>query len=241
LTRILIFIDESGNPWAGETTFVGAAIWCVPITREGFQSTMRYTLEQSRLKIAELTGKMPNEVHYSDGLWRYSKEIIQTVGQKTLEDNSIVRKEFLWARYPVASTVAVFNPKIEYAISPNVDFPNVLRARTIATLLMPLLNYQGASSIDVSIILDSDCWKKGLTYCTSKLEEMCKATDITISFSCESSSRVPGLQIADLFAGVTRDYHKDGTMQETYELSTKHRINHIGKWSPEPAINRTRK
>jgi hypothetical protein len=59
LTRILDFIVESGNPWSGENMFSGAALWCTPITKEGFQSTVRYTLDQTRLKVEQLIGKMP--------------------------------------------------------------------------------------------------------------------------------------------------------------------------------------
>lgn len=39
--------------------FLGAALWCAPITKEGFQSTLRYTLDQTRLKAEQSIGKMP--------------------------------------------------------------------------------------------------------------------------------------------------------------------------------------
>ena len=93
---------------------------------------------------------------------------------------------------------------------------------------MPLLNYRGIAPIEVSVILDSDCWKKSLTYCSRKLEELCKLSKIAISFSCENSSRVPGLQIADFFAGITKDYYNDVDVSESYDLSTKHRITRLG-------------
>lgn len=190
---------------------------------------MRYTQDQVRLKIEELAGKMPGEIHYSNGLRRYSKEIMNTVYQKTLEDDSIVKKDYLWARHPVASSISVFKPEIEHNISPSADFPNILRARTLVALLMPLLSYQDGKALDVSVILDADCWKKGLGLCSAKLVEICKASNIAISFSCEASNRVPGLQIADLFAGVTRDYYGSSTSIEPYEISTKHRVTQVGQ------------
>lgn len=154
--------------------------------------------------------------------------MIETVSTKSLEDNSIIKKDHPWSKHPLGNSIAVYNPKLESEIAPHDDFPNVLRARAISSLLQPLLNYNGSIGLDVSIILDSDCWKKSLSYCSDAIEEALRYSDVTISFSCENSKKAPGLQIADLIAGISKNYFKDPSLIEPYGMIARNTIHHIG-------------
>ena len=229
LTRILVFIDESGNPWRGEDTFTAAACWCVPATKEGIVSVLRYTLDETRRKVEKLTGKLPREIHYSDGLRRYAEPLVSTIIEKSPEDSSIVRKDsdHPWSKHPLGCSTAIFTPVAESATMTDEEFPNILRARALLSLLRPLVVYGGSQSFEVSVVLDDDCWKKSLDLCSS-IKDIASKKGVAISFSCEKSVRIPGLQIADLMAGITRDYYRNGIAEDAFRIIEKLNIRHLG-------------
>jgi hypothetical protein len=226
LTRILVFVDESGMPWDKELIFTGAAIWCVPVPREGYQSVLRFTLDRLRFVARQRTGKLPPEIKYSAGLRRCSREIMDEVLSSSSKDHSIRKTETPWSGPPLGCTMSVSMPVAERHMSMDSDFNNILRARALLSLLRPLAVRRGSRALEVSVITDAEVWRRSFGYLSSILS-LAAAKKVRLDFSCESSRRVPGLQIADVVAGICRDYHLHGECEEEYGLVRRAMIDRI--------------
>lgn len=64
MTRPMVFIDESGTTSYTTRLFSTAAVWCVPMTRDGYQSVLKPTAEFVWRTIEAYTAKDVKEIHY---------------------------------------------------------------------------------------------------------------------------------------------------------------------------------
>jgi hypothetical protein len=219
LTRLIVFIDESGTPNSQETLFSTASVWCVPIRKCGYQNAFSYTVSQLKSLLREQYNKSVNEIHFQDGLTAHSLELISATHHLVMEDHSIDKTISPWNGHPLAYRTTVCSPEAEsILVGNNPDYYNALRARSIMQMLTPLLTCRKAAQIEASIILDSEVWKKSLELCSDQIERMVGRESVRIDFSCESSNKVPGLQIADLVAGITRKSHLVNGLEEAHRL-----------------------
>jgi hypothetical protein len=53
------------------------------------------------------------------------------------------------------------------------------------------------------------------------IEELLRDANVTISFSCENSQKVPGLQIIDLITGISKDYLIGSVMNDAFSIIEK--------------------
>jgi hypothetical protein len=225
----MVFIDESGTTSERERNITLASVWCAPTTKEGHLSILKYTADMVKGEIKQLTNKRPNEIHFASGLKRYSDHLFDTAVECSSQDVSVHKKELLWPGRPIAFRTVALSPMIESAL-PGYDgrlFHKNLRARGIIISLMPLLMYAGDSKIEASIVLDAEIWGDALSVCEQCLMGALDSAPVALAFSCESSRRVPGLQIADLAAGVARHHLMDGSCTEAFRLlssGTIHRL-----------------
>jgi hypothetical protein len=219
LTRLIIYIDESGTPNPQETLFATASVWCVPIRKSGYQNTFSYTVSQLRSLLKERHNKSVDEIHFQNGLTPYALELLTAAHDLVIEDHSIDKTISPWNGHPLGYRTTECSPEAEsILVGNNPDYYNALRARSIIHMLTPLLTCRKAAQVEASIILDSEVWKKSLDLCSGQIERMLGRESVKIDFSCESSSKVPGLQIADLVAGITRKSHLFNGLEETHRL-----------------------
>lgn len=229
MVRLIVFVDESGTTAETEENFTLASVWCAPTTKEGYQTVLRPTVDATRLFVKQLTGDEPKELHFAAGLKRNCDPIHERLTKCSYEDSTIFRKNLLWPGRPLAYRFLVSSPKIE-AILPGYDkrlFHKNFRARGIISLLMPLLLYQDNPTIEVSVILDAEIWKESIVICEECLKNGLSNGHVAVSFSCENSSRVPGLQIADIAAGIVRHHSMDTRKIYAYDEivnATIHRL-----------------
>lgn len=208
--------------------FLGSAVWCAPTSNDGIQSTLRYTVDQIRSLVGKCNRKMPREIHYSDGLRRKATEIVSTTFQKAYEDNSIRKKDLLWQNHPLASTTSFFNPQIEWDLVKEDDISNRMRARMISEMLQPLFTFSGGFRLDVDVVLDSECWKISVDHVAESLKRLTSENNVHLKFFCEDSKKIPGLQLADVFAGVSRHYRLERDVGEAFDIINSKSIFHVG-------------
>jgi hypothetical protein len=60
------------------------------------------------------------------------------------------------------------------------------------------------------------------------LKRLIGENNVHIKFFCEDSKKVPGLQLADVFAGVSRHYRLERDVGEAFELINGKSIFHVG-------------
>lgn len=231
LVRLLIFIDESGTTSETEHNLTLASAWCVPTTKEGYQSVLRFTADEAKAEIRQTTGSWPNEIHFSSGLMRCVDTIFEKVVASSYQDNSIHRNDLPWTGKPLAYRTVAYCPKIEFSLKgyDKNTFHKNLRARGIISLLMPLLSHNGRPNIEASVILDANVWGEAVSICRECLNGPLSANSVAVTFSCEDSNRVPGLQIADLAAGIVRHHLIDGTCNEAFKSLDAGIIHRLGK------------
>jgi len=214
-------------PWNKEPVFAAAAVWCVPVSREGYQSVLRYSVDRLRSRVQQLVGKLPLELKYSAGLRRYADGLVALAATSALEDRSIMGTGLPWTGFPLRYTVSLQSPSIEGHFTIGPDLGNLIRARSLVAILLPLTLREGPHLLEVGVIADADVWKRSMTMVAAALENAVEERRIRLDFSCESSRRVPGLQIADLVSGITRDYHMSGHCSEAWRHIRERTVDHI--------------
>lgn len=232
MVRLLIFVDESGTTSETEHNITLASVWCAPLTKEGYQSALKFTVDEVKAEINQTIGSWPKEIHFSRGLRRHADALFEKAIASSCQDTTIYKKDLPWNGRPLAFRTAACCPRIESTL-PGYDkktFHKNLRARGVISLLMPLLAHSGNPKIEASVILDAEVWNDAVSICEACLKGPLDANSVTVTFSCESSRRVPGLQIADLTAGVFRHHLIDGSYEKAMALldaGTIHRLDQM--------------
>lgn len=207
-----------------------ASAWCAPITREGYQSVLKFSADEVKTEISKMSGSWPKEIHFASGLRRHGNTLFEKAIVSSLQDTTIHKNGLPWNGWPLAFRTVAYCPEVE-SILPGYDkrtFHKNLRARGIISLLMPLILYNGNLRIEASVILDTEIWKDAVSICEARLKGPLRTSSVELAFSCENSDRVPGLQIADLAAGIFRHYLIDGSCEKAFSLlnaGTIHRLN----------------
>lgn len=231
LTRLMVFIDESGTTDVTESVFTTAAVWCMPSNRGGAQKVLGYTTERIKDEIKAEMGGRPNEIHHSGGLHRFSDRLLEIVHRDCYDDFSIEKRNLRLIQQPIMYSCNFVNPSIE-AILPEYDsktYGNIVRARAIAKSLQPLFMYGGEEPIEAEVILDDKVWSKAVSMCSRPITEALNGNKVHIQFSCHDSMKIPGVQLADLAAGVSHSFQREGKERKAYELIGKRTIIHIGE------------
>lgn len=230
MARILVCIDDSGTPVATEKLFSCGAVWCAPITETGCQEPLRYTVDHIRRRISEeLRCPIPREISHHDHEKVAASLFVEGYGV-VMQDKSIRKSDHPWDTHPLAFSKVNYNPQTEMKIYPELtdeELGNQMRVRAVANLLRPLTLFSGDEQLDVTVILDDHVWKKAVDVYDPDLQESISNAKINQTVDYGKSSSVPGLQIADLVAGINRHYlmTTDGkTAYRTIESSELHRI-----------------
>lgn len=189
---------------------------------------MRYTLDALKPIAKDFLGSDKKEIHHSDGLGPISDTLLTAAINTSYSDNSIIRGDGMILKSPLCWRTIDYSPQFEHHIA-NGGEPcgNRIRAQSIISNLRPLLTHQKNSKFEVGVILDSEVWGRALELCKDMISARLKERGITITFDFDKSSRIPGLQIADLVSGITRQYYRNQNEKDAFELVKKHTFDHL--------------
>lgn len=231
MARIIVYIDESGNPFENEIAFSTAAVWCVVEKPEGREKPLKPTVDSMKQYLRD-HGKMEwaQEIHHHRLPDEYSEYLLFQAISLSRRDRTILREGIFWERSPVAFTMAIDNPRAVKAFDHSMTqqvLGNRTRLGALGNLLRPLSIYEGPEHIRAELILDSEVWKK----CVERYDAGLKKTignqriDPAIHF-CRSSI-TPGLQIADLAAGINRQFIINARQESGYRLLQANILNRL--------------
>jgi hypothetical protein len=211
-----------------ESVFTVGSVWCCPETTKGIQNTLRHTIDETRRVVGQYKGKEPHEIHHSGGLGTISNQLLEKAIEASHSDRSINRGEGTVLKEPLCWRVVEYSPAFEHHLAHNGEpCGNQIRARAIISCLRPIINYTGASKIELGVVLDSEIWMRAVDLCKEKIEESVHENVTSISYEFEKSSRIPGLQMADLISGVVRHHFLNQSEKEAYDIMKKHSFEHL--------------
>ena len=231
MARILVFIDESGNPFDNEIAFSTAAVWCVVEKPEGRERPLKPTLDSMKQYLRD-HGKIEwaKEIHHHRLPDEYSEYLLFQAISLSRRDGTIMREGTFWERSPIIFTITTDNPRavkaIDHRISPHT-LGNRTRLNALGNVLRPLSIYEGVRGIQVELILDAEVWKKSIERYDPGLKVTIGNQRIDASIHFCRSSITPGLQIADLVAGINRQFTIHARQESGYRLLQSNILNRL--------------
>jgi hypothetical protein len=227
--RIIVFIDESGTPVETEKLFSCGAVWASPCTWKGCQQPLRFTIDEMRKRIGQEKGRMPPEIKYHDHS-DMAEDLIEVALASVESDRSIVRSGHPWAGSTIVFGTASSHPATVKALRPqqtDSELGRQLRLTCIASLLEPFAVYSGSKEIDAAVVFDSDVWKTPIEQSDPGLVRSISNERVSLSLFYETSVSVPGLQLADLVAGMNRAFRLHSHHPRGFEFIQKRLLKHI--------------
>lgn len=219
MTRIRLYVDESGNPNAGEDVFVlGAAICATPYGVSEYDA-LRFSVDLGRrLCSRQRNSDRPAELHFSKGLGRSSEQMIGTILNGSIADRSVATPPFqLPGVFPVSFRAAVLSPKAIGMISREGSrIGEFLRASALVDILLPFLLADHPQNTCLDIVLDDRVWISSIDLLRPAVKKM--ASGLAVSYHFADSRRVPGLQVADIVSGVCRRHTIRGDCVEAFRI-----------------------
>lgn len=231
MARILVFIDESGNPFENEIVFSTAAVWCVVDTPQGREKPLKPTVDSMRQYLRDY-GKMEwaKEIHHHRLPDEYSEYLLFQAISLSRRDETVMREGIFWEKSPIMFTVATDNPRAVKAFDQDISqqiLGNRTRLNALGNILRPLSFYEGAKSVKVELILDAEVWKKCIERYDIGLERTIGNRLIIPAIHFCRSSITPGLQIADLVAGINRQYIIRARQESGYRIIQANILNRL--------------
>lgn len=231
MARIIVYIDESGNPFENEIAFSTAAVWCVVEKPEGREKPLKPTVDSMKQYLRD-HGKMEwaQEIHHHRLPDEYSEYLLFQAISLSRRDRTILREGVFWERSPIAFTIAIDNPRSVKAFDHSMTqqvLGNRTRLSALGNLLRPLSLYEGPERIRAELILDSEVWKKCVERYDSGLKGIVGNQRIDPAIHFCRSSITPGLQIADLAAGINRQFIINSRQESGYRLLQANILNRL--------------
>lgn len=205
-STLYVFIDESGLPNKNEYVTL-AGCWCIS------QNGPAPTLNQSRIKVLEIltsVNEIPDneqEIKSKDISAGGCDTILNCIKQVTNKDNTIEHAPYPWSEsgFPIRFTFASLDAGVTRDIftefSHKLDTPRMIQCVLLVDVLSPLLAPSALDQReydDVRVMLDSEAWSKS----KASIETVPGLSDF--EYRCEDSKKAPGIQFADLAAGIRR-------------------------------------
>lgn len=204
--NLYAFIDESGLPSHDEYMTV-AACWCVseyapaPTLNES-----RIDLLQTLNGVGEISGDK-TELKSKDISPTGLDTVFASLNRITNSDNTILDAPYPWeedslpVRFTTAGVDAEAARDVFSGFSSSLDTPRMVQSVLLVDVLSPLLlpsKIDTARYDDVRIILDSETWSNAKDI----VSDVPKMSDF--EYGITDSKKAPGIQFADLAAGVKR-------------------------------------
>ena len=227
MSEVLVFVDESGDSCPSQALFSVGAVWCSPKSASK-HNTLAPTHQTLMDKAFELTGQHRKELSHSEGLAPHDDALFDEFLESIKVDRSIHHNEKPWSGFPLKFTVASACPRLEVRMAKNPDYGNQTRARCLIEALSPLNHYSGNDGIQAEVVLDEIVWRRALSYCGDEFAGPQCPENLSFHFTYEKSHRMPGLQLADLVAGVNRHFLLTSESACAHRILEQHRLYHIG-------------
>lgn len=222
MARIIVYIDESGNPFANEIAFSTAAAWCAIGKDAGREKPLESTVDSMKqYLIDDGKFKWAREIHHRGMPDDYVEFLIFLAVNKARTDETILGESFYWDRSPLRFTMNVGNPHAIECLNPGMNaqrLGNFMRLSAIGNLLRPFCTYQGTQELRTEIVLDAEVWESVIERYDPGLRRMIDNARIKPVIHYCKSAKTPGLQIADLAAGIIRQYLLKSTQKAAYRL-----------------------
>jgi hypothetical protein len=231
MARIFAFIDESGNPFENEIVFSTAAAWCVVARPEGREKPLESTIDSLKQYLIDVgKGKWSREIRHHELPEDLAEYLLFLAMDKAKSDDSISRGEAFWSGPPLTFTTTNQNPSALKALIPDATpqmLGNYIRLNALGNLLRPLSVYRGIGEIQIDIVLDSRVWSKCIERFDPNLKRVISGRKVERRIHYCSSAVTPGLQIADLAAGINRKYLLESKQKTGYRLLQSNALNAI--------------
>ncbi|MDH4123321.1 MAG: DUF3800 domain-containing protein [Thermoplasmata archaeon] len=222
MASICIFIDESGNPFANEIAFSTAAVWCVQAPSSRRDKPLSSTVDSlKQYLIDDHKVKWAREIHHRGMPDEFAEFLLFMAMNKARTDPTIQKEGCFWDRSPVRFTMSIDNPCAFKLLNPEIDsqkLGNLIRLSALGNLLRPLCICQNTEKILADIILDAEIWKSAIDRYDPYLKRTIDNPSIETRLYYSKSAKTPGLQIADLAAGIIRQHHLKSTQNAGYKL-----------------------
>jgi len=222
VARIIVFIDESGNPFDSEIAFATAAVWCAIDAPSGREKPLESTVDSMKRYLID-DGKMrwAREIHHRGMPDDYVEYLMFMAMNRARTDNTILRNPIYWDRAPMRFTMSVSNPHAVRCLNPEMTAQGLgrfTRLSALGNLLRPFCMYQGTADIRADLILDAEVWENVIERSDPGLSRTIDNSRVNPHLYYCKSSKTPGLQIADLAAGIARQYYLKATQKAAFRL-----------------------
>ena len=222
MTRIVVFIDESGNPFENEFAFSTAATWCVVGNNWGREKPLEATIDSlKRYLIDDNKLRWAREIHHRGMPDEYVEFLLSMAINKSMSDNTIIREPIYWDKTSLRFTMNAGNPHAVQCLIPGMNahrLGNYMRLSSIGNLLRPLCIYKGRKELQADIVFDAEVWKSVIERCDPNLASTINNPLIKPRIHYCKSSKTPGLQISDLAAGIVRQNLLHSTQRAAFRL-----------------------
>ncbi len=195
---------------------------------------LKPTVSKMRDALNSTSGHHVSEIRYSHGAGTYAEFLLSIGLAEVRSDDTVSGDAEDWFPRGLAFTTATVDRASERCLSvrgrdswrPNPDMGNIIRARTIAMLLGPLIRY--GCAYELGLIMDGANWKPGVeAHFGRNLERLFAGSGTTCQAEYCDSRRTPGLQMADLVAGILRDYTITGRRESAFRLLVAHGLHRL--------------
>ena len=222
MPRIVVYIDESGNPFENEIAFSTAAAWCTVERNAGREKPLESTIDSMKqYLIDDGKFKWAKEIHHRGMPDDYVEFLIFLAVNKARTDDTILQDQVYWDRSPLRFTMNAGNPHAIECLNPEMNpqrLGNFMRLSAIGNLLRPFSTYQGTEELMTEIVLDAEVWESVIERYDPGLRRMIGNARVKSEIHYCRSAKTPGLQIADLAAGIVRQYLLKSTQKAAYRL-----------------------
>jgi hypothetical protein len=231
MPRIFVFIDESGNPFENEIVFSTAAAWCIVTRSEDRGRPLKSTVDSMKQYLVDLgKGKWAREIRHHELPDDLAEYLLFLAADKAKSDETISREEVFWSGPPLTFTTTSQNPSAIKVLLPDMNpqlLGNYVRLNALGNLLRPLSIYEGINEIRVEISLDSRIWSKCIERYDPNLNRIIRSRRVHRRIRFCNSAVTPGLQIADLAAGINRKYLLESRQKNGFRFLQSNALNAI--------------
>jgi hypothetical protein len=231
MARIFIFIDESGNPFESEVVFSTAAAWCVVERPEDRGRPLKSTVDSMKQYLVDMgKRKWAEEIRHHELPDDLSEYLLFLAADKAKSDETISREEIFWNGPPLTFTIASQNPSAIKLLLPDMNpqvLGNYVRLNALGNLLRPLSIYKGIDEMQVDISLDSRIWSKCIERYDPGFKKILRSRRVHRKINFCNSALTPGLQIADLAAGINRRYLLESRQKNGFRFLQSNALNAI--------------
>lgn len=209
--------------------FSTAAAWCVVDRREERGGAFESTVDSMKQYLVEMDKrKWAKEIRHHELPDDLAEYLLFLAVDKAKSDCTISNEKTYWEGPPLTFTTTNQNPSALRHLFPEMSshlMGNYIRLSTLANLLRPISLYKGKDEIRVEIVLDSRVWSKCIEKYDPNLKRTIGSKKVHRRIRYSNSAVTPGLQIADLAAGINRKYLLGSVQRNGYRLLQSNMLN----------------